>query len=52
MTTVELFKNHPNKENIQFIVLPLVTEVLKNVSDIGIDCFELMAKFGEGQPAT
>jgi hypothetical protein len=26
MTTVEIFKNHPNKKNIKFVVYPLAKE--------------------------
>lgn len=48
MSTIHLFKNHPNKDTMQFIVLPILTEQLRNVSDIAIDCFELMDKFGPG----
>ena len=49
-TTVHMFKDHPNKDNIHFIVLPTVREVLHTVCDIAIDCFEMMDKFGEGKP--
>ena len=50
-TTVHMFKDHPNKDNIQFIVLPMVREVLHTVCDIAIDCFDMMEKYGEGKPA-
>ena len=49
MTAIHLFKNHPNKDNIKFVVLPSVTEVLKNNNDIAIDCHQLMKKFATGQ---
>ena len=52
MTTVHMFKNHPNKANIRFIVLPIVRECLACTNDIAMDCDELMVKFGEGAPAT
>ena len=50
-TTVEMYKNHPNKDNIKFIVLPIVREVLHTVCDIAQNCDLTIAKFGEGQPA-
>jgi hypothetical protein len=51
MTTVHMFKNHPNKANIKFVVLPIVREVLHTTCDVAIDCEELMVKFGENTPA-
>lgn len=48
MTTVHMFKNHPNKENIKFVVLPCIREVYYTTNDIAMDCFEMMDKFGEG----
>ena len=52
MTAIHMFKEHPNKGGIQFIVLPLVTEVIQYMSDTCIDCFELIEKFGEGKDIT
>ena len=51
MTTIHMFKNHPNKDNIQFIVLPIIREILHTTNDVAIDCDELMIKYGEGTPA-
>ena len=51
MTTVNMFKNHPNKAKICFIVLPIVREVLHTTNDIAMDCDQLMVKFGEGASA-
>ena len=51
MTTIHMFKNHPNKENIKFVVLPFMREVYHTTNDIAIDCFEMMDKFGEGKEA-
>jgi len=48
MTTVHMFKEHPNKEKIRFIVLPIVREILHTVCDLAIDCHDLMEKYGEG----
>jgi broad specificity phosphatase PhoE len=47
MTTIHMFKNHPNKDNIKFIVLPIAREVLHTTNDIAIDPRELIAKFAE-----
>ena len=44
----QLFKNHPNKDNIEFVVLPIVREVLHTTNDIAMDCFELMEKYAAG----
>ena len=51
MTTVHMYKNHPNKDNIHFVVLPIVREVLHTTCDIAMDCHEMMAKFSEGSEA-
>jgi len=48
MTTIHMFKNHPNKANIKFVVLPFMREVYSTTNDIAIDCFEMMEKFKEG----
>ena len=52
MTTIHLFKNHPNKDKIRFIVLPIAREVLHTVCDVAMDCHDLMEKFAEGKPVT
>ena len=44
-----MFKNHPNKENIQFIVLPIVREVLETSNDISLDIEETIEKYANGQ---
>ena len=51
MTTVHMYKNHPNKDKIKFVVLPIVREILHTTNDLCIDPDELMAKFGEGKEA-
>ena len=48
-TTVNMFKEHPNKHNIKFVVLPMVREALRSINGIAINCYDMMAKFGEGQ---
>ena len=45
-----MFKDHPNKDNIKFIILPIVTEIVSHVCDVPIDCYDLIDKYGEGQP--
>ena len=52
MTTIHLFKNHPNKKNIHFVVLPNLREALRGATDIAIDCIELINKFGEDKTET
>ena len=51
MTTIHMFKNHPNKANIKFVVIPLVREVLHTCCDIAMDVNELLEKYGNGKPA-
>ena len=41
MTTIHTFKNHPNKENIKFIVLPLAREILNATCDIPMNFNDL-----------
>ena len=48
MTTINMFKNHPNKESIQFIVLPVVREVMKTMNDVAMDVNLLLEKFAPG----
>lgn len=50
MTTIHMFKNHPNKDNINFVVLPIAREVLHTVCDIAIDPETLMDKFSLDKP--
>jgi len=47
-TTIHMYKNHPNKDKIHFVVLPIVREYLHTTSDVAIDCGELMEKYAEG----
>lgn len=52
MTTIHMFKNHPNKENIKFVVLPCIREVYYTTNDIAMDCFDMMDKFADGKDMT
>jgi hypothetical protein len=45
-----MFKNHPEKEKIKFVVLPMAREILHTVCDVAMDPEELMKKFAHGQP--
>ena len=40
-TTIHMFKNHPNKQNIKFIVLPILRELFLAKDDIAIDPYSL-----------
>ena len=44
-TTLHMFKNHPNKYKIKFIVLPMAAETMNSASDIGSDVNELQQQF-------
>jgi len=48
MTTIHMFKDHPNKKTIQFKVLPLVCEIMNATNTIAMDCHKLMAKYKNG----
>jgi len=52
MTTIHMFKNYPNKDKIQFIVLPIAREVLHTTNDIAMDPEELVKLYGPGQEAS
>ena len=49
-TTIHMFKDHPNKQSIKFIVLPIFREVLHTTCDIAIDCEDLIKKYGKWMP--
>ena len=51
MTTIEMFKNHPNKEKIRFVVIPVVREVLHTINDMCMDVNEMIKKYGHGSKA-
>ena len=48
-TTIHMYKNHPNKDKIHFVVLPIVREYLHTTSDVAINCGELIEKYAEGK---
>lgn len=48
-TTIHLFKTHPNKKNIRFVVCPIVREVLETSNDISKDVKEVMAMYDPSQ---
>ena len=49
MTTINMFKNHPDKENIRFVVIPLVREQLKSMNDVTMDVNVLVEKYAAGK---
>ena len=49
MTTTNLYCNHPNKDKIKFIVLPIAREILHTMCDLSINPYELMEIYGEGK---
>lgn len=51
MTTILMFKNHPNLKNMRFVVLPIVREMLGINSDIAMPINQLMEIFGPGKEA-
>lgn len=48
-TCIHLFKNHPNKKNVRFIVLPVVREVLETSNDIAQDIDHIVEKYSAGK---
>lgn len=48
-TAVLMFKNHPNKENLVFIVLPLIHEYYHASSDTPSDYREIVKRFSDPQ---
>jgi hypothetical protein len=44
-----LFKNHPNKSNIHFVVLPIIREVLETSNDIALDIDLIVEKYSSGK---
>jgi len=50
MTAVHMFKTHPNKANIKFVVLPTIREVMHTTNDIASDIHDVIERFGPGKP--
>lgn len=44
-TAIHLFGNHPNKANINFVILPLIREYIVAKDDINGDIYQIMAKY-------
>lgn len=44
-TCIHLFKNHPNKKDIRFVVLPIIREVLETANDIALDFEHIVEKY-------
>ena len=50
-TAIHLFKNHPNKGNIKFVILPIVREVIQDYDDIVVDYDTgIMQRYKTGSP--
>ena len=41
-TAIHMFKGHPNKANIKFIVEPMVHEIMHTTNDLNMDALELI----------
>ena len=50
-TAIHMFKGHPNKANIKFIVEPAVHEIMHTTNDLNMDALELIQKYAPGQSA-
>jgi hypothetical protein len=48
-TAIHMFKDHPNKDKITFIALPLVHEYLHTSNDIPADYQEVMKRYAVGE---
>ena len=46
-TAIHLFKNHPNRKNINFVILPIVREVICAKDDINSDVYLIMQQYSE-----
>jgi len=40
-----MFKNHPNKGSMKFVVIPVVREMMKFMNDVAMDINVLVEKF-------
>ena len=49
-TCIHLFKSHPNKKAIKFVVLPIAREVLETSNDIALDIDVIVQKYSKDQP--
>eukprot|EP00347_Sterkiella_histriomuscorum_P002559 403367681 len=48
-TTIELFKSHSNKQNIQFTILPIIREILDSSNDIAMNVSDLIELYSPQQ---
>lgn len=46
-TCIHLFKKHPHKSNIKFVVCPIIREVLETANDIALDANEIIEKYSD-----
>ena len=44
-TTIHMFKNHPQKNQIKFLVVPIIREVLETANDIALDINHIIDKY-------
>ena len=42
---MHLFENHPNKANINFVILPIIREYIVAKDDINSDIYPIMEKY-------
>lgn len=47
-TAIHMFKNHPNKDKITFVVLPLIHEYFHVSNDIPADYQKVMERYAVG----
>jgi len=48
MTTINMFKNHPNVGGMKFVVIPVIREMMKFMNDVAMDINVLVEKFAPG----
>ncbi|CDW86509.1 UNKNOWN [Stylonychia lemnae] len=48
-TAINMFKKHPNLQNIKFIILPIAREVLETSNDVSPDIEKIVEKYSPGQ---
>ena len=51
-TCIHMFKDHPMKDQITFLVEPLCREIVHTPNDCPMDVKELVQKYAVGQPLT
>jgi hypothetical protein len=48
-TAIHLFKDHPNKSQIRFVISPIVREVLETSNDIALNVQEIVHRYDPEQ---